>query len=255
MVDQSGRTAVKVAAQLLFPPLCPACRVIVTEPGTVCGTCWPSIRFLEKPWCPVMGTPFAHDMGDTILSAAAIADPPPFQRLRSAAFHDGVAAGLVRQLKYHDGTQLARWMARWMLRAGSELVHDCDVIVPIPLHRFRLLQRRFNQAAELARGVADSSGKPLMPQILVRKRRTSQQVGLSQRARDSNVRGAFVVPPEQEIAVHGRRILLVDDVYTTGATAKAATRALLRAKAAAVDVLTFTRVGDEAFAAGDDGAI
>jgi ComF family protein len=133
-------------------------------------------------------------------------------------------------------------MAGWMTRAGSELLAAADVIVPVPLHRRRLWWRRYNQSALLAQAVAGQSGRPLASAALARVRATAQQVGLSADERDRNVRGAFRVPVEQKPAVAGRRVLLVDDVYTTGATVRAATRALLRAGATAVDVLVFARV-------------
>jgi ComF family protein len=184
-----------------------------------------------------MGTPFSHDMGEGFLSAEAIANPPPFQRARAAVSYDGVARRMVQGLKYHDRTDLARWMAGWMARAGAELLADADIVVPVPLHR-----RRFNQSAELARALARRSGKPFEPAALVRVKVTRQQVGLGLREREDNVRGAFRVPPEADIKVRGRRVLVVDDVYTTGATVSAVARALKRGGATAVDVLTFARV-------------
>lgn len=229
-------------AGLLFPPACAGCRRQVAEPGTLCGACWPKLRFLEKPWCPVMGTPFSHDMGEGFLSAEAIANPPPFGRARAAVVYSGVARQMVQSLKYNDETQLAPWMARWVARAGTELITDADVVVPVPLHWRRFLRRRFNQAAELARGVARLSNKPFEPLALSRVKVTRQQVGLGLVAREDNVRGAFRVLPEHDILVRGRRVLVIDDVYTTGATASAAARALKRAGAADVDVLTFARV-------------
>jgi ComF family protein len=230
------------AAGLLFPPACAGCRRQVAEPGTLCGECWPKLRFLEKPWCPVMGTPFSHDMGEGFLSAEAIANPPPFERARSAVVYTGVARQMVQRLKYNDATHLAPWMARWMMRAGAELLADADVIVPVPLYWRRFLTRRFNQSAELARAIARLSGRPLEPLALSRLRATRRQVGLGVSARQDNMRGAFHVPPGHEMLVHGRRVLIVDDVYTTGATAIAAVRALKRGGAHSVDVLTFARV-------------
>jgi ComF family protein len=149
---------------------------------------------------------------------------------------------MVQGLKYRDQTDLAPWMARWMIRAGSELVRDTDIIVPVPLHRARFFRRRFNQSAELARSLAWLCGKPLVPHAVRRVKNTRQQVGLKLVERQQNVRAAFSVPPERRIDVAGRRVLLVDDVYTTGSTAIAATEALLKGGAAAVDVLTFARV-------------
>jgi ComF family protein len=248
-------TAGRAAARILFPPACPGCRRQVATPGTLCGACWPQLRFLERPWCAVMGTPFAHDMGDAFLSAAAIADPPPFARARAAVAYGGIAREMVQGLKYNDRTDLAPWMARWMVRAGAELVADAGVVVPVPLHRRRFLRRRFNQSAELARTVARLSGLPYEPEALRRMKVTRQQVGLGAKAREDNVRGAFRVPPEAEITVRGRRVLLVDDVYTTGATVVAATRALRRGGATAVDVLTFARVLPGDFHAAGAGTI
>ena len=134
--------------------------------------------FLEKPWCAVMGTPFSHDMGEGFLSAEAIANPPPFERARAAVAYTGVARRMVQALKYGDRTDLAPWMARWMLRAGAELVADADVVVPVPLHWRRFFSRRFNQSAELARAIAALSGKPFEPMAIKRVKVTRQQVGL-----------------------------------------------------------------------------
>lgn len=229
-------------AQFAFPATCGGCRRIVSEPGTLCAGCWRKLHFLEKPWCDIYGTPFSHDMGDGFLSAEAIANPPPFGRLRSAVAYNGVARRMAQNLKYHDRTDLARWMAGWMVRAGGELIERADVIVPVPLHRRRFLQRRFNQSAELARAVSSRTGIDYAPEAVIRKRATRRQVGLALKEREDNVRGAFEVPESEDIRVRGRRVLVIDDVYTTGATVSAVAKALLRHKAVGVDVLTFARV-------------
>jgi ComF family protein len=189
----------------------------------------------------VLGIPFSHDLGAGILSAEAIANPPPFDRLRSTAVHDTAVRSLVHGLKYRDRTDLAPMMAGWMLRASDSMVACCDAIVPIPLHRTRMVSRKFNQAAELARHLARLADKPLLPATLLRVKRTNQQVGLGVRAREDNVRGAFAIARGKENDVFGKRIVLVDDVYTTGATADAATRVLRKAGAADITVLTFAR--------------
>ena len=237
-----ARNLAGFSAGVLFPPVCPGCRRKVAEPGTLCGACWPKLRFLEKPWCEVMGTPFGHDFGAGFLSAEAIANPPPFRRARAAVAYGGVARQMVQGLKYSDRTDLAPWMAGWMVRAAAELLADADVVVPVPLHWTRFLRRRFNQSAELARAVAAQTQKPFAPAAVKRVKATRQQVGLAAGERQDNVRAAFAVPEQAEIEVAGRQILLVDDVYTTGATVMSVAKALKKAGAAAVDVVTFARV-------------
>jgi len=244
MADIKGlsRTALKWPARLLFPPVCAGCRRHVSQPGVLCAECWPKLRLLERPWCPVMGTPFVHDMGAGFLSAEAIADPPPFDRARAAVAYSGVARQLVQGLKYQDRTDLAPWMAHWMMRAGADLVAEADVVVPVPLHWRRFFRRKFNQSAELGRAVSRLSGLPFAPSAVRRVKLTREQVGLERHEREQNVRAAFRVPAETEIQIAGRRVLLIDDVYTTGATVRAVTKALKRGGAGAVDVLTFARV-------------
>ncbi|WP_425291463.1 ComF family protein [Aquamicrobium lusatiense] len=241
-IKRLGRTILDWPARILFPPVCAGCRRQVSQPGVLCGSCWPSLTFLERPWCPVMGTPFPHEMGEGFLSGEALADPPPFERARAAVIYSGVACDMVRGLKYHDRTDLAPWMAGWMLRAGSELLAEADLIVPVPLYWRRFFRRKFNQSAELARALSARSGIRFEPSVVKRVRQTRPQVGLERREREDNLRGAFRVPPEGMLAIAGRRVLLIDDVYTTGATVRAVTLALKKGGAGAVDVLTFARV-------------
>lgn len=235
------------AARLVFPPLCLACDGHVAMPGSLCPGCWPQIRSIEQPLCPVMGTPFTQEIGEGFLSAEAIASPPVFSRIRSAVIHTGLARRIVGDLKYRDRTDYAPWMARWMARAGTELIADADLIVPVPLHRRRFFQRRYNQSAELARSLARMSAKPFEPGLVQRVKPTRQQVGLERAQRQDNVRGAFKMTDAAKARVKGRRVMVVDDVYTTGATVSAVTRCLLRGGASAVDVLTFSRVLPGAF--------
>ncbi len=227
---------------LVVPPTCITCDAYVARQGGCCASCWQQIRFVSKPYCPVMGSPHSVDMGEAMMCAEAIADPPPFERLRAVVLYDKLARQLISSLKYGDRTDLAPWLAQWMVAAGNELIQDADVVVPVPLHQKRMLARRFNQSAELARALAKLSDLSFSPRTLVRKKHTLQQVGLSQSQRERNLSGAFIVPEERKVDVTGRRILLIDDVYTTGATAKAATRSLLRGGASHVDVLVFAKV-------------
>jgi ComF family protein len=156
---------------------------------------------------------------------------------------------MVQGLKFRSRTELAPWMAGWMMRAGRESLADADVLVPVPLHRRRFFSRGFNQSAELARAVSVKTGISFEPGLVVRRKHTQQQVGLKAKERAANVRGAFQVPADAVDKVRGRHIVLIDDVYTTGATVSAVSRMLMRKGAASVDVLTFARAMPGGFAA------
>ncbi|MGB3866602.1 MAG: ComF family protein, partial [Xanthobacteraceae bacterium] len=179
-----------------------------------------------------------------VLSMPAATDPPAFHRARAAVRYDDIARTLVHALKYQDRTDLAPVMGRWMARAGGELLANADLLVPVPLHWRRGWSRRYNQSGALAQVIARHSRATVAGDVLRRIRPTQQQIGLSKIERAANVQGAFAVAPEKAAAVHGRRIVLIDDVLTSGATADACARALLRVKAAQVDVLVFAQVVD-----------
>jgi predicted amidophosphoribosyltransferase len=155
---------------VLLPPHCLGCEMPVASAGTLCAQCWGRLRLIERPYCERLGIPFAYDLGAGALSAEAIADPPPFERLRAVAAYDDMARKLVHALKYGDRLDLARWMAQWMARAGSELAANAGVVVPVPLHRRRLWSRRFNQSAALGLAIAEATGKPFAPMALRRIR-------------------------------------------------------------------------------------
>jgi len=227
---------------LLYPPTCIACQAATDEPHGLCAACWAGIRFIERPYCERLGTPFPVDWGQPLLSPAAIADPPVFGRARAVAEYDGTASLLVHRLKYNDRLELARALGPMMARAGAELLETADVIVPVPLHRWRLWRRRFNQAMALASAISARSGIPCDPFLLTRVKHTQRQVGLTKAQRRENLQGAFRVSGHAKARLRGKRVLLVDDVLTTGSTANAASRALLRGGAASVDVLAFARV-------------
>jgi ComF family protein len=228
-----------------LPTLCPACRTQVAGTG-LCAACWARLSLIEPPYCERLGIPFAYDPGPGVLSMQAISDPPAYGRARAVARYDEVARALVHALKYGDRLDLAPIMGGWMARAGAALLAEADALVPVPLHWRRLWARRFNQSALLAQAVAHRCGLAVGGRALQRVQATPQQVGLSRAERAVNVQGAFRVPADGKHEVAGRRLVLIDDVMTSGATADACARALLRAGAKSVDVLVFTRVVDGA---------
>lgn len=234
--------AARSARHILFPDACLTCNRQVGHHGALCPACWQNVTMIDDPVCAITGLPFTHDLGKGALSADAIANPPHYTKARAAAVHAGTARQLVSRLKYHDQLMLAPLMAQWMVRAGRPFWAEADRIIPVPLHWRRFVGRRYNQAAELARHVAAHTGVALDTQSLCRKRATTPQVGLSATARHANVKGSFDVPDSCRIHIEGRTIVLIDDVYTTGATVNAAAKALKKAKAANVYVLTFSRV-------------
>jgi ComF family protein len=231
---------------LLFPPICLCCEKRVSEQGSLCGECWSDIRFIERPYCEVLGTPFDVQLESTgmidLQSAEAIANPPSFMRARAVARYDVHIRKLVSRLKFMDQSELAPWMANWMIRSGRELLNDKPIIIPVPLHSKRQFFRRYNQAAELARYIAHAEKLLFEPTLLRRIKSTRQQVGLGKKQRQKNMVGAFKVLEAQKCELRDKHVLLIDDVFTTGATLEAASRALIRAGAKQVDCLTFARV-------------
>lgn len=195
---------------------------------------WARIAFIEAPLCDGCGSPFEYDIGARC--TACQVQPRAFDRARAACFYDDGSRDLVLQFKHADRTDLAPLLAAWVQRAAQDLLSEAQVIVPVPLHPHRLFRRRYNQAAEIARPLARRFGLDYRPGALIRRRATASQAGKSGTGRRRNVTGVFAVPSRSVSAIRGRRVLLIDDVFTTGATTEACARTLLKAGAAAVDV-------------------
>ncbi len=205
---------------------------------------WSRVIFLEDPVCDGCGAAFEADGGVFAASrcAACLAQPYAFARARAACVYDEASRGLVLKFKHGDHQPFAPLFARWISRAAAPLLEQADAVVPVPLHPFRLMSRRFNQAAEIARPLAVSSGLEFLPDALVRQTNTTSQGGKSLRGRRLNVKKAFAVTEAGRRRIRGRRILLIDDVLTTGATAEACAKALLEGGARGVDLAVIARV-------------
>lgn len=241
-----GVDALKAAGRgvldFALPPMCPVCERCVQGQPLLCDQCWPDLKLLSPPWCDRLGIPLHYDLGEDGWSAAALADPPLFDRARAAALYEGPARDLIHAFKFRRHYKLSHLLAPIMLRAAREVVGDAGVLVPVPLHSARLRQRGYNQAALLAQEIGKQMEREVVPDGLVRLRRTRQQVGLTREDRRANVRDAFALSERFGFSVAGAHMVLVDDVLTTGATANECARLLKEAGAAQVDVLVFALV-------------
>lgn len=233
----------RAVLDLLLPPQCLTCDQPVGAPGQFCAACFRNTAFISAPCCDACGKPF-EAAGQGELCDACRARPPAWDAARAALSYDDQARRVLLPFKYHDRTELARALAPLMARAGAALLARADVLVPVPLHRWRLLGRRYNQAALLAQELARTSGRPAVLDLLRRVRRTPPLNQLGQRRRMEVLEGAFDVDPRRGDVVRDARILLVDDILTTGATVEACARVLLEAGAGGVDVLAAARVAD-----------
>lgn len=241
LLNRTRRLAL-IALDLALPPRCIGCGERVDANGLACAACWSRLTFIAPPFCDCCGAPFDFTVEGVRRCAACYADPPAYDRARAAVLYDEGSRGLILGFKHGDRLHAAPAFGAWAARAGAELLEDADLIVPVPLHRWRLVKRRYNQAALIAHHAALRSGVTHIPDLLIRHRATPSQGDMGPAARARNVAGAFRLNPRHTGRIKGSRIVLVDDVLTTGATIGACARVLRRGGAARVDVLTLARV-------------
>ena len=239
------RIATARLSDLLIPPVCLSCHQPITGHNNLCAACWRRISFITHPLCDRLGIPLPFDPGGGVtLSAAAMADPPVYDRARAVAHYSGVMRDLIHSFKYADQHTPRHLFVRWLKQASSNLQNESALVVPVPLHNRRLLSRRFNQSAILAHDLASATGQIYNPSALIRQRQTASQVGLTRDQRRRNLQGAFAVTNNGAAHIAGRSVLLVDDVITTGTTIAACARVLKRAGASNVNVVALAMVTD-----------
>lgn len=230
------------AVDLMLPPRCVVSGEIVGEQGTLAPKVWQDLRFLTPPYCTLCGYPFEFEAGPDSRCGPCLVEAPPFAAARSALAYDEASRELILKFKHGDHLQAVPTLVGMMMRAGAGLIEGAGVIVPVPLHRWRFLRRRYNQAALLGLGLARQTGLRCLADGLLRTRATPSQGHRKAKDRLENVRKAFAVNPRHAKRIEGRVVLLVDDVFTTGATVSECTKALLQAGAAEVRVLAVARV-------------
>ena len=235
----------RAAADLVVPPLCLNCRRPLGTHDAVCAACWRQLRFIRAPLCDRLGIPLPYDTGGPTLSAGALANPPDWDRARAVAQFGPVMRDMIHAFKYADRHDARHLFGRWLIGAGAELLADADLIVPVPMHRWRLLGRKFNQAALLSGEISRLAGVPWDPLVIERVKSTPAQVGLTAAERRKSLAGALRVPVAAKPRIAGRKLVLIDDVMTTGATAAACARVLRRAGAERIDVLALALVTDD----------
>lgn len=244
---RTARRMVGRALDLILPPQCLSCGAMVENLGTLCHGCWSRMAWIAAPVCACCGAPLEFDpglggTGEALMCGACLARPPVYQRARAVFRYDDASRALILGFKHADRTHAAPVYGAWLARIANEMGGDIDLIAPVPLHWTRLAWRRYNQSALLAAAAAKALRRPCVPDLLIRWRRTPRQGEFGPAQRERNVRGAFRVHRRHAPTIAGKRIALIDDVLTTGATVSACAATLLDGGASGVDVLTLARV-------------
>ncbi|WP_424930145.1 ComF family protein [Amaricoccus tamworthensis] len=242
MLDTLKSAMINSVVNTIFPPRCLACSESTDAPHGLCPDCWKDTHFISGDTCCKCGVPLVGEAGEDDTCETCQRHPPAWNRGAAALLYNGAGRRMVLALKHGDRLDTVRPLARWMALAGDGVIDRSDMIAPVPLHWRRLLKRRYNQSAELARALSRISGKEARTQLLMRKRFTTPQEKMDRTARAENQSGAFAVNPKELERLQGKAVLIVDDVLTSGSTLSGCAETLLAAGAAEVNVLVLCRV-------------
>lgn len=242
---QNLRKVAGLAVDFILPPLCPITGDFVDKVGMISPAYWGQLSFIHDPFCVRCGAPFSFDAGDAECGAC-LDHPPVYHRGRSALVYNDASREIILKFKHGDQMHAARAFVPWLLNAGHDLIAQADIIIPVPLHRMRLLKRRYNQADIMARHLmAHCADKTYLTNGLIRTRNTESQGHKKTKDRAQNIRRAFAINPDHSDKIKGKNILILDDVYTTGATVNECAKTVLDHGATQVDILTLAKVVKE----------
>ncbi len=236
-----------MAVDAVLPPRCIVSGEMVERQGMIAPLVWADLDFIAEPFCAVCGFPFEFEVEKSSQCASCLANRPPYESARAALKYGDTSRDIILGFKHADKTHAVKAFIPWLKRAGADMLKEADIIVPVPLHFWRLVSRRYNQAALMANALARETGRPVIPDLMRRTRATPSQGHLNAKQRFRNVRRAFALGPGHKETVKGKTILLVDDVYTTGATVRECAKILMKAGAKKVHVLTLARVVREGY--------
>lgn len=228
---------VKQILNFLLPPHCPICHARLQDEFLLCGPCFSGLKFINNHICSLCG----REILSGKMCGECLRKSPKFDKCLSVFQYNTTIKSLILPFKHADHQELAPLFVKWLILKGKPLIEECDVLIPVPLHARRLFKRKYNQSALLAQKLAQHFKKEYQPLVLKRKRNTPSQGHLNKQKRQENIRGAFYVATPEKI--QGKKILLIDDVYTTGATLNECAKVLKKAKVQKVYCLTLCRAG------------
>lgn len=227
---------------LFYPPICPICKKNISAIHTLCNSCWKYIKFITDPLCKKCGKPIEQEnFSEFICDSSCYQKNHSYKMSRSAILYNENFSYLIKEFKYHDKIQISKLLTNWLLLAGSNIINECDIIVPVPLHKNKLKIRKYNQAALLAAMLSKKSKKPYFAELLIKVKDTKNQSSLTKMQRMKNLKGAFYIKKGQLKNINEKTVLLIDDVITTGSTTNECSNILLKNGAKKILVLTIAK--------------